>query len=80
MSKPGAVRFIYNSGLVTINQSYQNRKATTSEREWVNGALRPLELQALLPALKLTFPWLAGRKPRVATRTGSGAVEGRQVR
>jgi putative transposase len=54
----GAVRFIYNWGLATISQDYAERKTATPEGEKVKGALRPLDLQARLPALKVERPWL----------------------
>jgi putative transposase len=54
----GAVRFVYNWGLATLMQDYAERKATTPEGEKVKGCLRPLDLQARLPALKTERPWL----------------------
>jgi putative transposase len=55
----GAVRFVYNWGLATLTKDYADRKAATPEGEKVKGALRPLDLQARLPALKVERPWLA---------------------
>lgn len=54
----GAVRFIYNWGLKTLTR-YETRKASLQPGEKVKGALKPLDLQARLPILKVTeFPWL----------------------
>jgi putative transposase len=55
----GSVRFVYNWGLATLMQDYAERKAATPEGEKVKGGLRPLDLQARLPALKIEHPWLA---------------------
>ena len=54
----GAVRFIYNWGLAEISKSYREQKTLTPEGQKVTGALRPLDLHAQLPALKVTHPWL----------------------
>lgn len=59
MRHAGAVRFIYNWGLATITKDYADRKAATPEGERVTGALRPFDLPARLPALKIIHPWLA---------------------
>lgn len=40
-------------------RDYAERKAATPEGEKVKGALRPLDLQSRLPALKVERPWLA---------------------
>jgi putative transposase len=55
----GAVRFIYNWGLATLTKDYEARKVSLQPGEKVKGALKPLDLQARLPILKVTeFPWL----------------------
>lgn len=75
----GAVRFIYNWGLAEISESYQERKAATPEGERVKGALRPLDLQARLPALKVTHPWLIGvhsQVPQQSLRNLDRAFQG----
>jgi putative transposase len=56
----GAVRFIYNWGLATLKQDYETRKAATPTGGKPLKGMRPLDLQAQLPILKVTeFPWLA---------------------
>lgn len=55
----GAVRFVYNWGLATIQRDYAERKAATPEGEKVKGTLRPLDLTNRLPDLKVDCPWLS---------------------
>ena len=55
----GAVRFVYNWGLATLQKDYANKKAATPEGEKVKGGLRPLDLSVRLPDLKVDYPWLS---------------------
>lgn len=54
----GACRWVWNWALAEIKADYEAKRAVTPEDEKVRGALRPFDLQKLLPGLKKTHPWL----------------------
>lgn len=55
----GCVRFIYNWALATIQQDYEAKKAALQPGEKVKGVLKPVDLSARLPTMKVgDYPWL----------------------